>query len=106
MNDITDINGRSSLTGRAKWDDIEDLVKRWARKNPQGFQENMRWVQQDRAEYLMKPDRTLRKGILIHPHLMVYIQQFYPTFMDTNLDVRGFSRRFPNFVVDDGVKPV
>lgn len=94
------------LSSSDKWADIEDLIRRWARKHPDAFRENMRWVASDREDYrLGRRDRPLRKGLLVHPHLMVYIQHFYPTFMDSNQDLREFSKRFPGFVVDEGVMP-
>jgi len=103
--DIKNVEARINMSASEKWKDIEDLVKRWARKFPHEYQDNLKWVKDDREDYLMKPTRELRKGILIHPRLMVYIQHFHPTFMDTNLDVKEFSKRFPAFVVDTGIMP-
>lgn len=104
-NDIRNLEARASMSVSAKWKDIDDLVKRWARKFPQEYQDNMGWVKSDREDYLMKPTRELRKGILIHPRLMIYIQHFHPTFLDTNQDLKEFSKRFPAFVVDTGIMP-
>lgn len=104
-NDLRNLEARAGMSASAKWKDIDDLVKRWARKFPQEYQDNLKWVQSEREDYLMKPVRELRKGLLIHPRLMIYIQHFHPTFMDTNQDVKEFSKRFPAFVVDTGIMP-
>lgn len=88
--------------------DIEDLVQRWLRRFPEEYQDNLMWVRVAREEYKQEKyqDRPLRKGLLVHPRLLLYIQQFHPTFMDSNEDVRWFSKKFPVFVVDNGVLPV
>ncbi len=97
----------SSLTGDARWKDIEDLINRWARRNPRGAVENEQYVKEaqstllDKKHGLMGGDNqpNTRIGVAIHPELMNYIQAFYPTFMDTKSDLHEFKRRFPKFRV-------
>lgn len=101
----------STLTGEARWKDIEDLINRWARRNPKGAIENEQYVKEvqstliDKKHGLMggKADTAnnpgTRIGVAIHPELMNYIQAFYPTFMDTKEDLHEFKRRFPKFRV-------
>lgn len=103
----------STLTGDAKWKDIEDLINRWARRNPQGAVWNEQYVKQvqstllDKKHGLMggKADEannpSTRIGVAIHPELMNYIQAFYPTFMDTKDDLHEFKKRFPKFRVPE-----
>lgn len=93
-----------------KWTDIEDLVARWVARN------------QDEAEYTFKYIAAVKQGLIdstygsqvkqkggviqssgqrfgiaIPPGLMLYIQRFYPDFMDTKEDMRTFHRKFPAF---------
>lgn len=97
----------SNLTGDAKWKDIEDLINRWARRNPQGAIDNERWVKEAQAELTDKKfgksgaEAMGRVGISIHPELMSYIQAFYPKFMETKADLHEFMRRFPKFKVPE-----
>ena len=103
----------STLTGDARWADIEDLINRWAKRNPQGAYLNEQWVKEAQADLIDKKhgkmggkeDRetgiTNRIGVCIHPELMNYIQAFYPTFMDTKEDLHEFKKRFPKFRVPE-----
>lgn len=99
----------STLTGDAKWKDIEDLINRWARRNPSGALENEQWIKQAHADLADKKHGKLvneamaggRHGISIHPELMQYIQAFYPTFMDTKEEMHEFMKRFKKFRVPD-----
>lgn len=101
----------SQLTGEAKWRDIEDLINRWARRNPQGALETEQYIKQaqaslvDKKHGLMggKNDNATRIGVAIHPELMNYIQAFYPKFMDTKDDLHEFKRRFPKFRVSEAI---
>lgn len=91
-----------------RWADIGDLINRWAKRFPGAYQENMKWVQTARQEYKMEKhkDRPLRKGLLLHPSLLGYIEDFHPDFMKHNDDVKEFGKRFRQFVIDTGVLPV
>jgi hypothetical protein len=105
----------SQLTGSAKWADIEDLINRWARRNPQGAWLNEQWIKEAQADLMDKKygrmgggeDKgtgiTNRYGICIHPELMNYIQAFYPTFMDTKEEMHEFMRRFPKFRIPEKI---
>lgn len=98
---------RPQLKGEAKWKDIEDLINRWARRNPQGALDNERWLREAQAGLTDKKygksnsEAMGRIGLSIHPQLMQYIQAFYPTFMDTKDDMHEFMKRFPKFKVPE-----
>ena len=98
---------RSQLTGDAKWKDIEDLINRWAKRNPQGAIDNERWVKEshdslkDKKYGKTKGMGEGRIGISIHPELMQYIEAFYPDIMSTKDDLHEFMKRFPKFRVPE-----
>lgn len=96
----------SEKRGEAKWADIQDLINRWAKRNPKAAIETERYVRSLHAELADKKHGTSkdektgivnRVGICIHPELMNYIQAFYPNFMDTKEDLHEFKKRFPKF---------
>lgn len=106
----------SSLTGDAKWKDIEDLINRWARRNPAGAYMTEKYIRATREDLIDKKHGLMggkgggdtnapntRIGVAIHPELMNYIQAFYPTFMDTKEDLHEFKRRFPKFRVSESI---
>lgn len=102
---------RSAKKGEEKWRDIEDLINRWAKRNPQGAYLNEQWVKEAHEGLLDKKhglmggkidDANLsgtRIGVCIHPELMNYIQAFYPDFMDSKEDLHEFKKRFKKFRV-------
>lgn len=98
---------RRNLKGEAKWKDIEDLINRWAKRNPQGARDNEQWVKEAQAGLADKKHGTVkgmaggRIGISIHPELMNYIQAFYPDFMDTKEDMHEFMKRFSKFRIPE-----
>lgn len=102
---------RRNLTGAAKWADIEDLINRWARRNPRGAWDNERWLKEAREDMVDKKHGTLKNegmaggrfGVSIHPELMSYIQAFYPEFLQTKDELHEFMRRFPKFKVREEV---
>lgn len=105
----------STLTGEDKWKDIEDLMNRWARRNPSGAVMNENYIKATREGLLDKKhglmggkagennEGATRIGVAIHPELMNYIQAFYPTFMDTKEDLHEFKKRFPKFRVSEAI---
>ena len=107
--------GRSNLTGEAKWKDIEDLINRWARRNPRGAYEHEQYIKQFRSEMKDKKRGFIdgprsskgvdnggtRVGISMPPQLMQYIEAFYPDFMDTKESLHEFEKRFPKFVIPE-----
>lgn len=109
VNPITLKKPVKHLKGEAKWKDIEDLINRWAKRNPRGAAENMRWVQEAKADLTDKKFATSnaeaigRFGVSIHPELMNYIQAFYPEFMDSKDDLHEFMKRFKQFRVPEVV---
>lgn len=104
----------STKTGEAKWKDIEDLINRWARRNPQAAYQTEQYVKavqeglKDKRHGLMggksKGDVNVpstRIGAAIHPELMNYIQAFYPDFMDSKNDLYEFKKRFAKFRIPE-----
>lgn len=91
-----------------KWADIEDLIKRWKRRNPEAFRQNMAYIKKKReslggeyAKYGGGETGAMRLGLAIHPELLNYIESFHPDFLKANEDVRIFRKRFKNFAVAD-----
>lgn len=106
---------RKQLKGEAKWKDIEDLINRWAKRNPAGAYANEKWIKEARETLIDKKfgkmggkeDKTTgitnKFGVSIHPELIQYIQAFYPDFMDSKKDLHEFMKRFPKFRVPETV---
>lgn len=98
---------RRTLKGEAKWKDIEDLINRWARRNPKTALEMEQYVKEaqaglkDKKHGRSSSEGMGRIGIAIHPELMQYIQAFYPDFMDTKADLHEFMKRFKKFRVPE-----
>lgn len=95
---------RSTLTGAAKWRDIEDLINRWAKRNPRGAWENDQWLKEAQASIKDKKFASKelgRWGVSIHPELMQYIQAFYPDFLETKDELHEFMKRFKKFRVPE-----
>lgn len=99
----------SQLTGTAKWKDIEDLINRWARRNPEGALMNEQWIKEARGglfdkKYAKMKNNALaggRLGIILHPELLAYIQAFYPRFLETKDELHEFEKHFPKFLVPE-----
>ena len=98
-----------NLKGDAKWKDIEDLINRWARRNPRGAWELEQTIIQTRAEMKDKKYGKLendamaggRLKLIIHDELMQYIQAFYPKFLSTKEELHEFQKRFPKFSIPE-----
>lgn len=101
-----------SLTGAAKWRDIEDLINRWANRNKRGALEQERWLRETKEELHDKKNAKWAKdlygkggrvgaetkfSVLMHPELMAYIKMFYPDFLETKEDLHEFMVKFPKF---------
>lgn len=100
-------------TGDARWKDIDDLIKRWKRRNPQGYEDNMAYVQEKRdslkdtkfGEWTDDKNRKMgtRIGLAIHPELLNLIESFYPDFMTKKGDVGEFGKRYKQFQIPDKI---
>lgn len=97
-----------------KWADIADLVKRWRRRNPEGYRTNLLYVKEKKAGLkdakfglLGGPGKSnvvqggTRIGLAIHPELLNYIENFYPDFLSSNEDVQIFAKKFPAFAIPE-----
>lgn len=99
------------LTGADKWRDIEDLINRWAKRNPRGALELEQWIKETRGGLHDKKFGRMknsalangRLGVMIHPELLAYIQAFYPSFLETKDELHEFQRRFPKFQIPEKI---
>lgn len=100
---------RSSLKGEAKWKDVEDLINRWAKRNPRGAIENEKWVKESNAglndkKFAKSSSEAMgRLGVSIHPELLQYIEAFYPDLFSTKDGLHEFMRRFKKFTVPESI---
>lgn len=107
---------RSNKTGDAKWADIEDLINRWARRDPRGavwlesaIKSTQEGLFDKRHGLLMGKSKgevnytSTRIGIMLHPDLLAYITAFYPDFLSTKDDLREFKKRFPKFRITEKI---
>lgn len=105
---------RRTLTGEAKWGDIEDLINRWARRNPRGAYELEQYIKQSQENLLDKKHGLMegkskgdinipatRIGIALHPELLQYIEAFYPKFLSTKAELHEFKKRFKKFRIPE-----
>lgn len=95
-------------TGEARWKDIDDLIKRWKKRNPQGYEDNMAYVQEKKESLADKKfgewgNSGTRLGLAVHPELMNLIESFYPDFMTKKGDVADFGKRYPQFQIPDKI---
>lgn len=99
----------SHKTGDAKWKDIEDLINRWAKRNPRGAYElelSLRATREgltDKKFGVMNNEAMAggRHMITLHPELLQYIETFYPKFLSTKDELHEFMNKFPKFKVPD-----
>ncbi len=104
------IKGIGSKTGAAMWQEVDDLVVRWAKKNPFGANWNMVYNQRKRddlvdkmhaSSYDKKTGITSRTAISVHPELMSYIETFYPKFFESKENVRRFGNTYKMFRIGE-----
>lgn len=106
------IKGIGGNTGEAMWSQIDDLVKRWARRNPFGANWNMVYNEDRRsglydgkfaATYDKETGITTRTTISVHPELVNYIETFYPKFFESKDNVRRFGNTYKMFRIADKI---
>ena len=99
------------LKGDAKWKDIEDLINRWARRNPKAALELEAYLKQTRSGLTDKKFATMdseamaggRHMLSLHPELLQYIEAFYPKFLSTKEEMYQFMKKFPKFAIPETV---
>lgn len=105
-NDDAIIKGIGSKTGDAMWREIDDLVSRWAARNPFAanwnriYNQNVRdglYDQKFAASYDKDTGITNRTTISIHPELMSFIETFYPKFFESKENIRKFGNTYKMF---------
>jgi hypothetical protein len=96
---------RRTLTGDAKWRDIEDLINRWAKRSPRKAWELETYIKEIQAD-LYDPKHGKQRnegmaggriGLALDQELLQYIQAFYPDFLQTKDEMHEFMKRFPKF---------
>lgn len=112
MNQDADIiRGIGGKTGAAMWAEIDDLVLRWAKRNPFGANLNRIQNQQVRDSLRDKKHGTLsnegmaggRLVLSIHPELMQFIEAFYPKFFESKDNIRRFGKTYKMFMIPDKI---
>ena len=103
------IQSIGSKTGAAMWKEIDDLVTRWATRNPVAANWNRHYNQAVRDELTDKKHGTLnnegmaggRMAISVHPELMNYIETFYPKFFESKENIRRFGKTYKMFQIPE-----
>jgi hypothetical protein len=107
---------RRDLKGDAKWKDVEDLINRWAKRNPAGALMTDRYIKEVRGGLKDKKFGLMegkskggvnapgtRIGVALHPELLQYLEAFYPDIFKTKSGLHEFKKRFPKFRVPEAV---
>jgi hypothetical protein len=99
------IKGIGSKTGSEMWQHIDDLIIRWARRNPQAANLNRLYNQDVRdnlKDKVYAKSTSMADGRLalsIHPELVNYLEAFYPKLFDSKENVRKFARTYKMFAI-------
>lgn len=108
---IKSIGGK---TGSAMWREIDDLVTRWATRNPYAANWNRIYNQRLRDDLKDKEYGVLggrgrhfsggtRTTLSIHPELVNYIEVFYPKFFESKENVRRFGNKYKMFKIPEKI---
>lgn len=113
MDDHDIIKGIGGKTGSAMWAEIDDLIIRWAQRNPRAanwnriYNQGLRDERQDTKFAEWKDDRGrglgTRTALSIHPELVNYIEVFYPKLFDSKENVRKFANTYKMFRIPDKI---
>lgn len=103
--------GIGSKTGAAMWKEIDDLVVRWARRDPVGANLNYLDNAKIRADlhdpkYATQRNEGMAGGrlvISIHPDLVAYIEAFYPKFFESKANIRRFGNTYKMFRIPEKI---
>lgn len=103
------IKGIGGKTGAAMWKEVDDLIVRWARRNPRAANTNMLHNQDIRDG--LKDKKFAKSGSMgdgrlmlsIHPELMSYIETFYPKLFESKANVRRFAKTYKMFAVGERI---
>jgi hypothetical protein len=110
MMDSEIMKGISGKTGADMWLQIDDLVVRWAKRNPFGanwnriYNENRREDLKDQKFALSYDKKTgvgSRTAISVHPELVSYIETFFPKFFEKKENVRIFGNKYKMFKIPE-----
>lgn len=105
MDDSKIIQGIAGLQGEKMWQQIDDLVVRWSRRNPRAANMNMHHNQEVRdglEDKKFAKSTSMADGRLllsIHPELVNFIETFYSDFFTSKENVRTFAKRYKMFAI-------
>lgn len=107
--DLIAIKNIGGKTGSAMWKEVEDLIHRWARRNPQGANLNRLYNQEIRDDLVDKKFGRLKNHGLadgrlvlsIHPELVRYIEYFYPKLFESKANVSRFAKAYKMFAISE-----
>ena len=108
------IQGIGGKTGEAMWKEIDDLVTRWALRNPRAanwnriYNQHIRDGLKDKKFAVMGGRKAnfsggTRTTLSIHPELVNYIEVFYPKFFESKENVRRFGNTYKMFKIPEKI---
>lgn len=106
-NDHEVIAGIGGKTGSAMWKEIDDLIRRWAKRNPRAANLNRLYNQQVRdglTDHKYAKSSSMADGRLllsVHPELIVYLETFYPKLFASKENVRKFANTYQMFSIPE-----
>lgn len=88
------------------WNEVSDLIDRWGKRCPEEMQENLAWVKNardglDDKEFGTGSTGSLRMGLILHPNLVAYIEEFYPHIFSDNRNIKEFANKFKKFAIPE-----
>lgn len=88
------------------WNEVGDLIDRWSKRFPAELKDNLDWVKDKRdglddKEFGESKEGSLRVGLLLHPTLIHYLEQFYPDVFSSNSNVKEFANKFKKFAIPE-----
>lgn len=88
------------------WQEVDDLINRWSKRFPEDLKMNLEWVKESKEnavdkEFGNNETGSMRLGLLLHPSLIMYLENFYPDLFSSNENVRDFSNKFKKFTVPE-----
>lgn len=88
------------------WRDVGDLIDRWSKRCPEDLKSNLVWVKDardglDDKEFANSQEGSLRMGLILHPNLIKYLEEFYPDIFSENKNVKKFAEKFTKFAIPE-----
>lgn len=88
------------------WNEIGDLIDRWSKRCPKDLELNLAWVKDarnglDDKEFASGETGLIRMGLMLHPNLLAYLENFYPDLFKSNRNVKQFAHHFKKFAIPE-----